>query len=538
MKKVSIRPEVGMYSLFPHMNYKPWFALGEMVDNSIGSYIANREKLRALHGNNFKLKIDITFSQSGKDARILVEDNAAGISEKDAERAFTPAAPPVDKSGISQFGIGMKSSCTWYSHFYTITSSALNEKVTRTVTFDIEGIIDKKVEELDVVETSNDVGTHGTRIVLSKLHQGLPVGATLTRIQSYISSIYREFIKSGEVVISVGGKELTYTSPELLESKYWDSNHIDTGSPYEVETSPIKKWQIPIDIILEESWNSDTSPNRPDKPPRVRGWMGILKEGSTKKSGAALIWKKKVVIGAGSMAQGDEDSYRPLSVFGATTTFPFQRLIGELDVSELQVTSFKDNIDWRTGQEDELQSKLREALDAGDYPVRKMAANYRSTSKSKSSQDAVKRTVENTTKDLEKLLNQKDMIANIRANISDTNVMNLTNTGDVIEQRIELPIEGNPSLIFRVVIEPGDDKLFRLITDGDDYIFTINRAHIFMMSFANLPGADLEPIFRMGIALGFAEILGRDAALDHVEYIRLKVNQILSGNTISVKKLK
>jgi hypothetical protein len=130
------------------------------------------------------------------------------------------------------------------------------------------------------------------------------------------------------------------------------------------------------------------------------------------------------------------------------------------------------------------------------------------------------------------------MIANIKANISDTNVMNLTNIGDVIEQRIELPIEGNPSLIFRVVIEPGDDKLFRLITDGDDYIFTINRAHIFMMSFANLPGADLEPIFRMGIALGFAEILGRDAALDHVDYIRLKVNQILSGNTISVRKLK
>lgn len=538
MKKVSIRPEVGMYSLFPHMNYKPWFALGEMVDNSIGSYVTNREKLRALHGNNFKLKIDISFSQSGKDARILVEDNAAGISEKDSERAFTPASPPVDKSGISQFGIGMKSSCTWYSHFYTITSSALNEKVTRTVTFDIEGIIDKKIEELDVVETSKDEATHGTRIVLSKLHQGLPIGATLTRIQSYISSIYREFIKSDEVVITVGGKELTYTSPELLESKYWDSNHIETGSPYEVETSPIKKWQIPIDIILEDSWISDTSPNRPDRPPRVRGWMGILKEGSTKKSGAALIWKKKVVIGAGSMAQGDEDSYRPLTVFGATTTFPFQRLIGELDVSELQVTSFKDNIDWRTGQEDELQSKLRDTLDAGDYPIRKMAANYRSTSKSRSSQDAVKRTVENTTKDLEKLLNQKDMIANIKANTSDTNVMNLTNTGDVIEQRIELPIEGNPSLIFRVVIEPGDDKLFRLITDGNDYIFTINRAHIFMMSFANLPGADLEPIFRMGIALGFAEILGRDAALDHVDYIRLKVNQILSGNTISVRKLK
>ena len=537
MKSVSIRPEVGMYSLFPHMNYKPWFALGEMVDNSIGSYVANREKLRALHGNGFKLKIDITFSQSGKDARILVEDNAAGISEKDAERAFTPAAPPVDKSGINQFGIGMKSSCTWYSHFYTITSSALNEEVTRAVTFDIEGIIDNKIEELDVVETPKEKNIHGTRIVLSKLHQGIPTGGTLTRIQSYISSIYREFIKSGEVVISVGGRELTYTSPELLESKYWDSNHVDTGAPYEVENSPVKKWQMPIDIVLEDSWENDTSPNRPAKPPRVRGWMGILKEGSTKKSGAALIWKKKVVIGAGSMAQGDEDSYRPLSVFGATTTFTFQRLIGELDVSELQVTSFKDNIDWRNGQEEELQNKLRDALESGEYPMRKMAANYRSTSKSKSSQDTVKRTVEATTKDLENLINQKDLIANLKADISDTNVMNLTNANDVIEQRIELPIEGNPSLIFRVVIEPGDDKLFRLITEGDDYIFSINRAHIFMMSFANLPGADLEPIFRMGIALGFAEILGRDAALDHVEYIRLKINLILSGNSINMTNI-
>jgi hypothetical protein len=299
----------------------------------------------------------------------------------------------------------------------------------------------------------------------------------------------------------------------------------------------VKKWQMPIDIILEDSWENDTSPNRPAKPPRVRGWMGILKEGSTKKSGAALIWKKKVVIGAGSMAQGDEDSYRPLSVFGATTTFTFQRLIGELDVSELQVTSFKDNIDWRNGQEEELQNKLRDALESGEYPMRKMAANYRSTSKSKSSQDTVKRTVEATTKDLENLINQKDLIASLKADISDTNVMNLTNANDVIEQRIELPIEGNPSLIFRVVIEPGDDKLFRLITEGDDYIFSINRAHIFMMSFANLPGADLEPIFRMSIALGFAEILGRDAALDHVEYIRLKINQILSGNSINMKNI-
>lgn len=532
--KVSIRPEVGMYSLFPHMNYKPWFALGEMVDNSIGSYVANKERLRAIHGNSFKLKIDITFSQSGSDARILVEDNAAGISEKDVSRAFTPAAPPVDKSGISQFGIGMKSSCTWYSHFYTITSSALGEDITRTVTFDIEGIIDKKVEELLVSESPKDPSVHGTRIVMSKLHQGIPTGMTLSKIQNYISSIYREFIKSGEVVITVGNRELSHSSPELLESKFWSAGNSETGIPYEVEKSPKRVWQIPIDISLDESWKSDTAPNRPKSPPRIRGWMGILKDGSTKKSGAALIWKDKVVVGAGSLAQGDEDSYRPLSVFGATTTFTFQRLIGELDVSELQVTSFKDNIDWRTGQEEELQTKLRSALDAGDFPLRKMAANYRSTSKSTSSQNTVKKTLENTTKDLVDLFKNTEAIELLKSQATESPDVKPLNESDMLEERVTLPIEGNPSLTFRVVIEPGDEYLFRLTRNENSYLFSINRAHIFMMSYANLPGADLEPIFRLGIALGFAEILGRDSLLDHPEFIRLKVNQILTGHNFKL----
>lgn len=534
-KTVSIRPEVGMYSLFPHMNYKPWFALGEMVDNSIGSYVSNREHLRALHGNTFKLKIDITFSQSSSDARILVEDNAAGISEADVARAFTPAAPPVDKSGISQFGIGMKSSCTWYSHFYTITSSALGENITRTVTFDIEGIIEKKVEQLEVVETPKDVNLHGTRIVLSKLHQGIPTGMTLSKIQSYIASIYREFIKSGEVVITVGNRELTHISPELLDSKYWAAGNSETGVPYEVVDSPKRVWQIPIDITLDESWKSDVAPNRPQSPPRIRGWMGILKDGSTKKSGAALIWKNKVVVGAGSLAQGDEDSYRPISVFGATTTFTFQRLIGELDVSELQVTSFKDNIDWRTGQEEELQTKLRGALDHGDFPLRKMAANYRSTSKSTSSQTTVKKTLESTTKDLVDLFKNQETVEILRGQAKEITSSAPLNEEDMLEERITLPIEGNPSLTFRVVIEPGDDYLFRLTRSENSYLFSINRAHIFMMSYANLPGADLEPIFRLGIALGFAEILGRDALLDHPEFIRLKMNQILTGNSFKFR---
>ena len=69
----------------------------------------------------------------------------------------------------------------------------------------------------------------------------------------------------------------------------------------------------------------------------------------------------------------------------------------QIDVSELQVTSFKDQIDWRTGQEAELQSKLRGLIDSGEYPMLKMAQNYRSTAKTPAAKNTVKRSMEDTT---------------------------------------------------------------------------------------------------------------------------------------------
>ena len=111
--------------------------------------------------------------------------------------------------------------------------------------------------------------------MMSKLHQGIPTGGTLGKIRSYLSSIYREFIKSGEIVMTVGDEKLTYFSPELLEAKFWDKQG-------EVKNSPSKIWQLPIDFTLSDSWEKDISPNKPANAPRIRGWIGILKEGSTK----------------------------------------------------------------------------------------------------------------------------------------------------------------------------------------------------------------------------------------------------------------
>lgn len=42
MTSINIRPGVGILSVLSHLNYKPWFAVAEFVDNAIQSFIDYR----------------------------------------------------------------------------------------------------------------------------------------------------------------------------------------------------------------------------------------------------------------------------------------------------------------------------------------------------------------------------------------------------------------------------------------------------------------------------------------------------------------
>src|SRR5258707_13973019 len=91
--RVSIRPGVGIVSVLRHLKYKAWFAMAEFVDNSLQSYLQNRERLQKLHGKEFLLKVEIDIERSDE-VRIKVRDNAASIATADYARAFRPAELP------------------------------------------------------------------------------------------------------------------------------------------------------------------------------------------------------------------------------------------------------------------------------------------------------------------------------------------------------------------------------------------------------------------------------------------------------------
>src|SRR5271155_1329889 len=111
--RVSIRPGVGILSVLRHLNYKAWFAMAEFVDNSLQSYLQNRERLQELHGRDFRLKVEIEIDRSDE-VCIKIRDNAAGIATADYARAFRPAELPTDRSGFAEFGMGMKSAACWF----------------------------------------------------------------------------------------------------------------------------------------------------------------------------------------------------------------------------------------------------------------------------------------------------------------------------------------------------------------------------------------------------------------------------------------
>ena len=287
-EQVEIRPGIGLYALFPSLRYSPWVALGEMVDNSIQSYLEHKEELIKIHGDSYKLRIDINFG-GGENPTIQLVDNAAGIFTKDIARAFTPAMPPLDKSGISQYGIGMKSSACWYSNYFTVRSRALHEPFIRSVIFDIPKIIREEIYNLDIEkEPESNPKIHGTRIIMRNLNQPIPVSGAASRLRSYLRSMYRDFLRTGELILTINGDIQEPLTNKWLSAPYWSN---DKGPI----TDEIFEWVKEFEIELNESHSSEDD-NTP--PPKIRGRIGILEKGDTKKAGLALLWRRKVVQGA------------------------------------------------------------------------------------------------------------------------------------------------------------------------------------------------------------------------------------------------
>lgn len=350
---VEIRPEVTMLSVLQHLNYKAWFAMAEFIDNSIQSFETNKTALDDIHGKNFKLKIKINIDPS-EPGRIVITDNAAGIAESDFPRAFRTAQVPSDRSGLSEFGMGMKSAACWFAKNWSVRTKAIGEVVERTITFDIQNIVDNKTEILSTEERPEKPEAHYTVVTLRELHH-IPQGRTIGKIKAHLASIYRVYLRKGSLELKVNDEILEYKSPPILNSL-----------PFTSSGTPVRGPEVKS-VLWRKDINFDFG-----KGQHVKGFAALRETGSTPLAGFALFRRNRLIEGS------HDESYRPSQIFKQTNSYPYQRLFGELHLEGFDVSHTKDGFRWEE-HEDIFLEYLKQELEALPLNLLSQAESYRST---------------------------------------------------------------------------------------------------------------------------------------------------------------
>jgi len=508
LQRVNIRPGVTVLSVLSHLNYRPWYAIAEFVDNAIQSFLDHRAELSRLGKRPAVLHVDIELD-TNDGGELRVRDNAAGIARDDFPRAFRPAQLPPDRSGLCEFGMGMKSAACWFSPFWHVRTSALGEAVQRVVSFDIEQIVNDQLEELDVHESPAAESAHFTEIKLTRLHN-IPVGRTVAKIKEHLSDIYRIYTRDGLAILRFNGEEVLYSEPSILVAPAYDENHEPVGDPVE--------WRVDLDDF---DFGHGLS---------ARGFVAIRREGSTRYAGLSLFRRNRLIQGSG------DEKYRPQLIFGNPNDFEYQRLFGELHLEGFQVSHTKDGFQWDENEEPFLEL-LKERINDPSRPLLRQVRNYRARPARRALRTAAESASENTGRSLERF--GSEALAEASSASNEVKPPDKLGQAELASRRvIDVDFEDRH---WRIVLELTDDpavgdwlEISDAVTqahtaDGRELVgLRLSLIHPFMERFAGADPDKIEPILRVAAALGLAEKVARDGGVRQAGAIRVKVNKILS----------
>lgn len=360
MATINIRPTSGVYATYRRLSYQPWSAIAEFVDNSTQSYFDHRDALLALTDFS-KLRVDIYYENAvdGNDV-LTITDSAFGMEWEDFERAIVLDKIPENTDGRNEFGMGLKTAACWFGRKWSVISTQLGSEHGYSATIDVDKLQRDKDEEIEayVFETAPD--EHYTIIRVERLNKKLTASRTIGKIKELLSSIYRQDIKTGEVIITYNGTELTYMDPIIFEEKSNDGS--------------LEKWRTEIEFTI----------NHEGRDLSIKGFIAIRIPASLRDAGFTLIRRGRVIVG------GPEKNYRPNELFGDPNSYAYQRLFGELHMDNWPVTQAKDDFDWHT---DGLEEQFIDRLSEYSKPFRVKAEQIRIRQRVETN-DVIRETVE------------------------------------------------------------------------------------------------------------------------------------------------
>lgn len=505
VETVSIKIQTGVYGQFRNLNNKVWFALGEYVDNAVQSFENNKDVLKKAHNGiyQFEVRINIDWESSV----IKIYDNAAGIETKNFQRAFEPANIPIDNTGLHEFGMGMKTASIWLANFWSVKTAALNEAEERYVEFDLPKVLKEEREVLKVQNTNKSNSKHFTEITLSQLSQNAPSVMQMDKIRRHLGSIYRKFIRKGDLKLYINEVELTFEEPEILNAPYYT----------EPKGKPIQ-WKKDINFSLGKY--------------KVTGFIGILNTMSTSEvNGLSLFRRGRVIEGS------HDEKYRPKAICGQIGSPRYKRIFGELELEGFAVSFNKGSFQEQEDLE-ALMEALQTEISAKDFDLYTQAEKF---IKPKTQDDNVKvaKSIVSSMKKTTKISNLKEKVEESMKEINNKSLASkneqLSKNAKAIdthEDFIEIKDE-KYKLKVELITETSITDLYSLQIEDDELyakkiIYKINLAHPFFTRFEKLKTEeDYQPIISIIRSLVLAEVIAPSQGTKNGGNIRLNFNNFL-----------
>jgi uncharacterized protein (DUF2344 family) len=505
IEKVSITLQPRVYNTFRALNNTVALTLSEYVDNSVQSFLDNKERLLMVDS---KYVFTVSIEVDQKANQIVIKDNAAGIDFQNYLRAFEPANIPLDNTKLNEFGMGMKTASIWLANNWSVRTKALGEPVERYTEFDLQKVISDNKEELIVKETQQDESFHYTEIILSELSHNAPSTYQMDKVRRHLASIYRIFLRNEEIKIIVNGEHLQAPYYEILNVPFFSDNN-----------NKEVLWKKEIDFQLGKY--------------KAKGFIAILKSIQNNANGLVLLRRGRVIVG------GDDDRFFPASIFGSAGNFRYKRLFGELELEGFDVTFNKNGFT----DEENLNSfidALRDELKDPNFNLLSQADNYRVKTKEENSKiaekivktqkkEVVKEPITDKIKKVEDLVSDKENSQKEELIISEafslgTIFDSFDYEGITYKFQVDLINEDESDALYSVK----QIKMYEGIFETPCIVCKINLAHPFFNRFEQFRKAnDFEPVIAIFKAFALAEFLATKKTMQYPSELRTLFNNYI-----------
>lgn len=322
MAEIDIEVKQGILGTYHNYTYKPPQVFAEFIDNAIQSVEDNKNSLLS-EDPNYVLRIDIqiewdteTPDHVVRAKKVVVSDNAAGMTMQKFSDAFKSADSSVFRGGLNEFGMGMKVAACWLGNKWRVETKSITEQVTHILEVDVEEVSKKDIKLLPSTDKIIPGKKHGTNIVVTKMWPQIKE-SSLQSLKDGIASIYRYYLRKKEIQIFVNGELLSFDNYEVLKAP-----------PYNNLTGPDIEWKKAIDVDLDGTGKY-----------KATGFIGLLKEMDDQKRGVVFLRRNRVVMGF-------DPNERSIGkkVMGQPGSFKYRRVFGELEISGFDVAFGKNQI--------------------------------------------------------------------------------------------------------------------------------------------------------------------------------------------------